>query len=386
MRLAIITTHPIQYYAPVFKLLNEQPGVSIRVFYTWGEKAKDKFDPGFGKKINWDIPLLQGYDYEWVKNTSGDPGTHHFRGVINPELIDCINLWQPDALLVFGWAFQSHFKVMRYYKNKLPVYFRGDSTLLDVPNGIKSFLRSVLLRWVYRHIDHAFYVGTNNKAYFKKHGLVDEHLTFAPHAVDNNRFAAKNNDGALKLRQSLGIADGDALVLFAGKFEEKKSPMILLNAFLTLSEPGIHLLFVGDGILENPLKTQASAGKNIHFMSFQNQLAMPAIYQACDLFCLPSKGPGETWGLAVNEAMAAGRPVLVSNKVGCAADLVIPGFTGDVFDSENLSDITKKLRVLINDRPQLKTLGINAKKQIACWNFDVQVAAIINRLKTINAN
>jgi hypothetical protein len=103
MRLAIITTHPIQYYAPVFKLLNEAQQINIIVFYTWGQKATEKFDPGFGKNIDWDIPLLQGYDYEWVKNTSTDPGSHHFKGIINPELIARVNTWQPDALLVFGW-------------------------------------------------------------------------------------------------------------------------------------------------------------------------------------------------------------------------------------------------------------------------------------------
>jgi glycosyltransferase involved in cell wall biosynthesis len=121
-------------------------------------------------------------------------------------------------------------------------------------------------------------------------------------------------------------------------------------------------------------------------MDFQNQSLMPVVYQAADLFCLPSKGPGETWGLAVNEAMAAGTPVLVSNKVGCAADLVIPNLTGDIFDSENLSDITQKLGHLLKDRSRLKVLGGNAKGKIADWSFDIQVAAILNTVKHNDAN
>jgi glycosyltransferase involved in cell wall biosynthesis len=385
MRLAIITTHPIQYYAPVFKLLNEAQQVKVKVFYTWGEKAVEKFDPGFGKNIDWDIPLLQGYDYEWVKNTSTDPGSHHLKGIINPELIALINTWQPDALLVFGWAYHSHLKAIRHFKTVLPVYFRGDSTLLDIQKGFKALLRSVFLKWVYRHIDHAIYVGTNNKAYFKKYGLKDEQLSFAPHAVDNDRFTTDRIDEALKLRQKLGIPTGDVLILFAGKLEQKKSPLLLLDAFLALSKPNIHLLFVGNGIMEMPIKTKSSDHKNIHFIDFQNQSFMPVVYQACDLFCLPSKGPGETWGLAVNEAMAAGKPVLVSDKVGCAIDLVIPGFTGDIFESENLSDITEKLRLLTNDKSQLKILGTNAKNKIAEWSFSKQVAAILNKIKDNHA-
>ncbi|MGF7038443.1 glycosyltransferase family 4 protein [Mucilaginibacter lappiensis] len=386
MRLAIITTHPIQYYAPVFKLLNEAQQINIIVFYTWGQKATEKFDPGFGKNIDWDIPLLQGYDYEWVKNTSTDPGSHHFKGIINPELIARVNTWQPDALLVFGWAYHSHLKAIRYFKTRIPVYFRGDSTLLDVQNGFKALLRSVFLKWVYRHIDHALYVGTNNKAYFKKYGLKDEQLSFAPHAVDNDRFIADRTDEALKLRQNIGIPAGDVLILFAGKLEQKKSPLLLLDAFLALGKPNIHLLFVGNGIMEAPIQTKSSNHKNIHFINFQNQSLMPVVYQACDLFCLPSKGPAETWGLAVNEAMAAGKPVLVSDKVGCAIDLVIPGFTGDIFESENLSDITEKLRLLTNDKSQLKILGTNAKNKIAEWSFSKQVAAILNKIKDNHAS
>ena len=386
MRLAIITTHPIQYYAPVFKILNEAQQINIKVFYTWGQKSVEKFDPGFGINVDWDIPLLRGYDHEWVKNTSTDPGSHHFKGIINPELIDRVNTWQPDAILIFGWAYHSHLKAIRYFKNRVPIYFRGDSTLLDVQKGFKALLRSVFLRWVYRYIDYAFYVGANNKAYFKKYGLKDEQLSFAPHAVDNDRFTADRTDEALKLRQSIGISADDVLILFAGKLEQKKSPLLLLDAFLALGKPNIHLLFVGNGIMEVPIKTGSSNHKNIHFIDFQNQSKMPAVYQASDLFCLPSKGPGETWGLAVNEAMAAGKPVLASDQVGCAIDLVVPSFTGYIFESENLSDITEKLRLLTKDKSRLKTLGMNAKNKIAEWSFDNQVSAILTKIKENHAS
>jgi glycosyltransferase involved in cell wall biosynthesis len=384
MRLAIITTHPIQYYAPVFKLLADK--IDVKVFYTWGNEAQEKFDPGFGKTISWDIPLLDGYSYEWVKNTSTQPGSHHFKGIVNPGLINQIKSWQADAVLVYGWAYDSHLKAMRHFKNKIPVYFRGDSTLLDVKPGAKQLLRTIFLRWVYGHVDHAFYVGSNNGAYFKKYGLKDKQLTFAPHAIDNDRFAAEKGEEASKIRSDLGIKPGDTLILFAGKFEEKKSPDLLLNAFLTLDVPNTHLLFVGNGILEETLETNACKNSNVHFINFQNQSAMPAMYQACSLFCMPSQGPGETWGLAVNEAMAAGKPVLVSDKCGCAADLVNPGVTGEIFEAGNVSSLTKKLHLLIGDKNGLTILGSNAKAKIAGWTFSKQADAMLNVIYKSNAD
>jgi glycosyltransferase involved in cell wall biosynthesis len=378
MRLAIITTHPIQYYAPLFKLLQQQ--VDTMVFYTWGERSVEKHDPGFGKVIKWDADLLDGYNYQWVVNTATDAGSHHFKGIINPRLIKQVEAFKPGALLVIGWAYHSHLKVLRYFKGKIPVWFRGDSTLLDEKPDFKNLLRSVFLKWVYSHVDHAFYVGANNKAYFQKYGLKEHQLSFAPHAIDNDRFAIDRIEDVTALKQSLNINKEDTVILFAGKLEEKKHPLLLLEAFVRLNKPKVHLLFVGNGILEQPLKTAASGNASVHFIDFKNQQYMPVVYQACDLFCLPSKGPGETWGLAVNEAMACGKAILVSDKVGCAVDLVKPNKNGDIFKSENADDLLRTLKKLTENKDQLTTYGHMSKDIIASWNFEQIVSAIQKHL------
>lgn len=338
-----------------------------------------KHDPGFGKEVAWDIPLLGGYEYEWVKNTATDPGSHHRNGIINPDLIGRVNNYKPSAILVFGWNYVSHLKAIRYYKNKLPVYFRGDSTLLDEAVGIKSWLKTIYLKWVYRHIDHAFYVGTNNRAYFKKYGLTDEQLSFAPHAIDNERFAIPRPQEAASLRHELGVNEQDTLILFAGKLEEKKSPLLLLRAFLAAGIADAHLLFTGSGQLEAYLQTEASGHHNIHFRDFQNQSEMPAMYQACDVFCLPSKGPGETWGLAVNEAMACGKAVLVSDKCGCAIDLVT-GDNGLIFGSENMIELITALKNVALSKDSLKKMGQQSALLIKAWSFAHIANAIEDKL------
>lgn len=375
--LAIVITHPIQYYAPVFKLLYERQKINVMVFYTWGEGGAQKFDPGFGKTITWNLPLLEGYPYEWVKNISADPGSHHSKGIDNPDLNSQINNWQPDAIMVYGWFYKSHLKILKYFKGRVPVIFRGDSTLLDDTGGIKSVLRSLFLKWIYRHIDYALYAGSNNKAYFKKCGLKEMQLFFAPHAVDNNRFAEDRTNEALTLRKQLGIAKDEKLLLFAGKFEHKKDPLSLLEAFIDITQPGIHLLFAGNGILETELKDKANRHKNIHFIDFQNQLYMPVVYQACDIFCLPSKGPGETWGLAVNEAMACGKAILISNKVGAGTDLVKDHKNGLIFNAGDNSDLKSKLKtLLLYNKTALFTMGQHSKQIIEEWSFGKQVEAI----------
>lgn len=380
MRLAIITTHPIQYYAPVFQLLHAREKIEIHVFYTWGKGALNKYDPGFDKVIDWDIPLLDGYPYAWVQNTARQPGSHHFMGIVNPGLIDQVKSFQPDAVLFYGWAYHSHLKAIRHFKNKVPVLFRGDSTLLDERKGVKALLRSMLLKWIYRHVDHAFYTGTNNKAYFKRYGLKEQQLSFAPHAVDNDRFAADRSTEAKAVRQTAGIKDDELLLLFAGKLENKKAPLLLADAFITLKLPKMHLLFLGNGELEKELKSRSKDVANIHFMDFKNQADMPAMYQACDLFCLPSAGPGESWGLAVNEAMACGKAILVSDRVGCAADLVREGYNGAIFESGNMLKLIDSLKELTRSKKLTDEYGKNAAKLIKDWNFLKVAQAIENNM------
>jgi len=382
-KLAIVTTHPIQYYAPVFKLLAQK--VDLKVFYTWGEKSIEaKFDPGFGKVVQWDLPLLDGYAYEFLENLSKDPGSHHFKGIDNPHIIKRIQMFGPDAILVYGWSYSAHLKVLKHFKGKVPVWFRGDSNLVDLQKGWKQLLRKLFLQWVYKKIDKAFYVGSANKEYYKEYGIKDKQLIFAPHAIDNQRFEENRENEALEFREKLSVGKEEILILFAGKLESKKAPGLLLKAFAETDIQDVHLLFVGNGELDGNLKSEAGSlspafSKRIHFMDFQNQQMMPVVYQACDLFCLPSQGPGETWGLAVNEAMAAGKAVLVSDKVGCSRDLVKPE-NGLSFKSGDIEELKYKLRQLCGSKEELVQKGLKSRSIIQSWSFEKQVEAFEKQL------
>lgn len=374
-RLAIVATHPIQYYAPLFRLLAERNVLDVRVFYEWeGASKAPTLDRDFGQAVQWDVPLLDGYDHEFVLNRASDPGTHHFAGLDNPDLVPRVLAFRPDAVLIFGWPFRSHLRVLRAFHGRIPILFRGDSTLLDERQGPRRLLRRAWLQYVYRHVDTALFVGQHNRAYFRVHGLRDRQLVWAPHAIENDRFedpTGEHETHARQWRTSLGIPDDAPTFVFAGKLERKKAPDNLLDAFLGLSAEA-HLVVVGSGPLEATLRARAAehAEGRVHFVGFQNQSRMPAAYRLGDVFVLPSQGPGETWGLAVNEAMACGRAAVVTDRVGCALDLIVEGETGHVVpadDPKALRDALARLAAIPANR---KRMGAAAHAHIAGWSLE----------------
>jgi glycosyltransferase involved in cell wall biosynthesis len=379
VQLAIVSTHPIQYYAPVFRALARSKEVRPKVFYTWSQTSSASVaDPGFERQVTWDVPLLEGYEFEFVPNVASRPGTHHFLGIRNPGLIQAIQGWEADAVLVFGWNLHSHLGALRYFKGRLPVFFRGDSTLLDHRGALKTALRRGLLGWVYRHVDVAIAVGANNLDYYRWCGVPRERIPFAPHAIDTARFAdpdGSHAERAARWRQELGIPAAARTVVFAGKLQPKKDPLLLLEAFSRCGAPG-HLVFVGNGEIEQQVRARAQGRGDVHFLPFQNQSVMPAVYRLGDVFALPSRGPGETWGMALNEAMACRRPVIAGSKVGGARDLIAAS-NGWVFESGNLEQLTTILRnALTCEATLLGAMGIAAERESARWSAEAAAAGI----------
>ena len=312
-RLAIVSTHPIQYNAPLFRMLAKDDSIELKVFYS-KLPEEVKFDQDFGQEVAWDIPLLDGYEHASFEATS-DKGKR--------SLIDAISAFKPKAVLVYGWNFPGHWAVMRHFKGRIQVWFRGDSTLLDPLPLWKKAARKLLLTLVYRSVDRAFYVGQANKRYFEWVGLRPDQLTYAPHAVDNDFFMRDDEARqklALQKRAEIGIPADDKVFLFVGKLESKKQPNMLATAFIDAEFNNAHLVFIGSGALEAELKARFEASEKVHFVGFQNQQSMPVWYRVGDVLCLPSKGPGETWGLAVNEAMTSGCAAVISDRVGCSLE------------------------------------------------------------------
>ena len=388
-RLAIVLSHPVQYYSPWFRWLRAHTELEFKVFYLWAFGVTAQRDPQFGATFQWDVDLLAGYESEFVPNVAHDPGTHHFGGLDNPELCARLAAWAPGALLVFGYNWRSHQRAIWWaWRRGLPLVFRGDSHLLG--RAALPFSRRLLLRFLYARFAAFLPVGAANRDYFRALGVPEEKLFFAPHSVDAAHFNPDDpvtRTAAAKLRAELGLA-GKRVVLFAGKFHERKQPVELLRAFLAVAGPADALVFVGDGAEKDALTALAASrpGASVRFLPFANQSEMPARYLLADIFVLPSRGAYETWGLAVNEAMHLGVPCVVSDLVGCQRDLVHPGKTGWVFPAEDPAALAATLRAaLATPAEAMAQLRANALATIGNYTYEQTSAGLLRALASLPA-
>jgi glycosyltransferase involved in cell wall biosynthesis len=372
-RLAFIVSHPIQYYAPLHQRLARRDDLEIKVFFTWHDGSEAVEDRGFGQPIAWDIPLTEGYAFERVPNVARDPGTHHFFGLRNPTLVTQVCAWHPDAVHVTGWGWLSHALALRaFYARLTPVLFRGDSHLLDGAGPpLRRLAKRAVLRQVYAWPAAFLVVGEANRRYYQAFGVGAERLHPCPHSIDVGRFAEPADvleREAAEWRRDVDIPADRCVVLFAGKFERKKRPLELMRAMLTLPHDRATLIMLGSGELEPEVRRLAASDPDrFRVLPFQNQQRMPVAYRLADLFVLPS-AYGETWGLAVNEAMACGRAVLVSDRVGCAADAV-DSSCGAVFACDDPTSLSTALHDLTARHDRLHAMGRAAAAR--AWAFDV---------------
>ena len=385
-KLAIITSHPIQYNAPWFRQVAAQPGIDLKVFYLWDFGVTSRVDPGFERAVTWDIPLLDGYAYEIVPNVSKEPGTSHFTGLQNPELSRRVRAFAPGAVLMLSYNYASTHRFLWSWRSS-PLLFRGDSHRLVPRAGVKEWARRAALTQMMRRFSAFLHVGAANRRYFLHHGVPEARLFFAPHAVDNARFSAPREATAREAaawRRELGISEEQTVILSAGKFEPKKRLADLVSAFQRADAPGAVLLLVGSGPGEAELRALAASHPRIRFAPFQNQLQMPRTYAAGDLFVLASQGPGESWGLAVNEAMCLARPIIVSTHVGCAEDLVHQGQNGLVFPTGDVSALTRCLEQALADRERLRAWGQRSLEIVSHYSYEQTTAGLLRALGSLD--
>ena len=370
LKVAVICTHPIQYYSPWFRFLAEgqkagsgrgqaggpsfapnlassggaSEGLNFEVFYAHQQTAKGQADAGFGVEFEWDVPLLEGYPYRFLKNISGRPGTDWFGGCDCPEIGEILVKEGFTHVLLIGWHKKLFWQAFWAAKKAgIKVLSRGDSQLGMTSSPLKRVVKYMLYRFLLPKFDAHLYVGHRNLEYLKHYGVKDARLFFSPHFVDNEWWAGRA-EAADEIKMKMKIKKEDTVFLFAGKFIPKKRVMDLLEA--AAGVPEARVVVVGDGSLRAELEARAAqpdlAGR-VEFAGFKNQKELPAYLAAADCLVLPSDGT-ETWGLIVNEAMACGKPAIVSEACGCAPDLIEEGETGYRFKLGDTRALAECLR------------------------------------------
>ncbi len=374
-KLGILATHPIQYYVPWYRALARHPEVNLCVFYCHRQTPQGQAEAGFGVPFDWDIPLFDGYEYQFVINKSRHPNVYTFFGCDTPEIMRIISNGFFDAFIVQGWYVLSFWQAMiSCWQTRTPLLVRGDSQLLTHRNLAKRALKYLTYRWFIPRFDAYLVVGKRAKEYYLHYGVRPEKMFFVPHSVDNQFFISSRialESQRESLRQSWGIPKDALVFLFVGKLIPKKRPFDFLKALemAGINVAGIFGLVVGDGPMRPKLEILSQhANLPVSFTGFLNQKEMPKAYAASDVLVLPSDAR-ETWGLVVNEAFASGLPAIVSDKVGCVPDLILPGQTGEVFPCGNTEKLAEIFKTFALKREYLKDLGKKARQIIENYSI-----------------
>lgn len=391
-RVAFVNTHPIQYFAPLYAYLTRNCGLETTGLYLSDFSLKGGADPGFRRNVKWDVDLLAGYNAKFM---GGDKASKRriggFFSMVAPQLCSEIRHGGYDAVIIHGHNLAAHHVALAAcLASGTPVFTRGETHLKLTRPRWKTALRTPLVKTHYLGIDAFLAIGSANAAYYRAMGVPEERIFLVPYTVDNDRFisaVAAARDNRVAMRAKLGMDPDLPAIIYASKFDRRKRPDDLLGAFARLQKEGVaaQLVLVGTGLLEDELKERVTAEgiQHVVFPGFVNQSELPAVYAASDVFVLPSSN--EPWGLVVNEAMCAGLPIVLSDEIGCAEDLVADGVNGATFAAGDVAELTDALRPILTDPDLCAAQGQASLERIKDWNYAKCGAGIRAAIEAVRA-
>lgn len=391
IRVAHVISHPIQYYVHLYRAISLLPDIDLTVFYLSDQGVNGYFDHDFQKQIRWDVDLLGGYESVFL--ASGKGGCKKFGLLRMPDwqfLKRLINE-RYDVVWAHGWQDSNVLgaKLITLLQGKV-FLVREDQTLLEPRSRKVLALKKIAFRiFFFGKKSGGLFTGKNSRRHFKHFGVNEDRLFPALHCVDDVFFAQSAQvlkTDRVAIRQSFGITNSAPVVLFSGKLIEKKQPLRLVEAFAYVAaKHPCWLLIAGDGPLfadVKKLSVKLGVASRVVFAGFLNQRQLPRAYAAADLFVLPSKAH-ETWGLVVNEAMHFSLPVIVSDHVGCAPDLVKDGVNGYVVPAMNTVKLSDAMEKLVADHNRREAFGANSKALIEGYTVSACAEQVMYACKAL---
>ncbi len=380
MRLAIVASHPVQYQAPLFRTLAQK--CDLHVLFAHAATQADQAAAGFGVAFDWDVELTSGFQHTFLTNVALQPGLERFVGCDTPEIGAVLGRLAPDAVVVMGWHLKCYWQAIWAARRAgIQVMARGDSHLATARGSLKRAGKALIYPIALRIFDAALYVGEQSRVYWAHYGYPAHRMYFSPHCVDNDWFAVRATAEARReVRGAHQIAETTPVVLYAGKLSRGKRVSDVIDAAALCRASGtlVELLIAGAGVLEQELQNHAHAvGVPFHSLGFCNQSRMPSAYAASDVLVLASES--ETWGLVANEALACGKPVIVSDACGCATDLAADGTAGEVFPCGDVEALASSIQRLV--RRPLSSEAIVAKA--ARYSLEAAAAGILKAVRAM---
>ena len=385
MRLAYVVSHPIQYQVPLLRRIAAEPDIDLTVFYCSDFSLRAYQDKGFGTSVQWDVPLLEGYRsviLPRIRETHEPSSTRP----VSFGFLRYFLHGRFDAVWVHGYAtVNSLHAIVAAKLLGLPVLLRTDGWLGDRPRTGRTLLtKKLFFRALAALTDGPLAVGTLNREYWECYFGKRVPGFLLPYAVDNDFFASAAQEASRHrsaLHTALQLEPDRPVILFASKLQTRKHCDHLLEAYLRLrpasgADPEAYLVIVGEGEQRTALEQRAreSGCGSIRFAGFRNQTELPGFFDLCSVFVLPARH--EPWGLIVNEVMNAARPVIVTDDVGAAPDLVLPGKTGWVYPTGNADALYAALVDALSDPVRTAQMGEQAREHISRWNFEADIAGL----------
>ena len=383
VRVAHLVSHPIQYYVPLYRELASRREIDLTVYYYSIASAGEFYDPGFGRVVRWDTPLLGGYRSRICPSATRAGVGAGWRRWPNWDVAREVANGHYDVVWLHGYNHPTSLLsalLARLVGARLMI--REDQTLLHPRSWRRELAKSVVLRALFTQAT-GLYVGTENRRYFARYGMPAERLVATPHCVDNRMFrerAAELVRERPAIRARLGITDDAPVVLFCGKLTERKQPLMALEAYEQVRrQRPCWLLMVGDGVQRESIEQRVRERQipGVLMAGFLNQSELPAAYTAADMLILPS-ALHETWGLVVNEAMNFALPLVVSDKVGCASDLVRPGWNGIVVPHRDVEALADAVGTLVADPEKRTRYGQRSRELVDQYSIERCAAGIVD--------
>ena len=390
-RLAVLNSHPIQYFAPLYRRLAARPELDLTVFYCSDQGARSYHDRDFGQAVAWDVPLLEGYRHQVLPNLRRGGRVEGFTSLVNPGIAPALARGRFDALWLHSYHYATHcLAVAAARLARTPILYRTESSLTYDRHVTRSvpvrLLKPLLLRALFGQVRCFLSIGSLNTEFYLHHGVQPGDVFQVPYTVDNDFFAeqaARHRPHRARLRAELGV-DPDAVVfLFPAKLTPLKRPLDALRAYQRVPTARKALLFAGDGELRAEAERYAERHRldGVRFLGFANQSELPRIYAISDVLVRPDGVSRGDWGLTVNEAMAAGLAVVATDCIAASADLVEPGGNGFVVRYGDLDDLARAMGELAADPPACRRMGRRSAEIVARWSYEECVQGVLAALR-----
>ena len=393
-RLGVVFTHPTQHHGPLWRKLSQQPGLSLKVLYL-SDENQGSGDSFLGEKAQaWDVDLLGGYSYEYLKDLSNKVPTKRTKTVISPALLNQIKAQNFDAIFMQSFVNYSYRITAALCKLRgIPLIMQNDASMMSDGRYSRARLIAMafLYPWMNNLADYWLSCGDHNEVHLRHYGVADHKIVRGCHPVDGDRFqktiAAQPND-IQQIRQELCWDDNTLLYGFMGKYIERKNPFEFIDGVVRAhrSNPRIRGVLFGGGELENEINQRISElnGEVINY-GFVNQSKVPLYFAALDSFVVTS------WidphPLVVSEAMVSGTPPILSDRCGNwgYSDTVRHHYNGLVYSCGSVDALAESILAMTDDAMRSR-YSQNSQQVFSEQDINCEVGAFLEVIKRIQAN